>query len=221
VVLADADVVAAAEACVTSRLINTGQSCIAAKRLVVVESVLGEFEDAVVERMARVKQGNPMDEDSDIGPLARMDLRDGLHDQVRRSVEDGARCLMGGEVPGGPGAYYPPTVLTDVQPGNPAYVEELFGPVAAILPVADDESAIAVANDTSFGLGAAVFTSDVARGIKIATEQLEAGCCFVNAFTESDPRMPFGGIKDSGLGRELSSFGIREFVNVKTVVAKT
>jgi len=221
VVLADADVAAAAEACVMSRLINTGQSCIAAKRLVVVESVLEEFETAVVERMVRVKQGNPMNEDSDIGPLARMDLRDGLHDQVMRSVEAGARCLMGGEVPGGPGAFYPPTVLTDVHAGNPAYVEELFGPVAAILPVADDESAIAVANDTSFGLGAAVFTSDVARGIKIATEQLEAGCCFVNAFTESDPRLPFGGIKDSGLGRELSSFGIREFVNVKTVVAKT
>ncbi len=220
VVLADADVAAAAEVCVTSRLINCGQSCIAAKRLVVVESVREEFESAVVERMTRTRWGDPMDESSDIGPMARIDLRDGLHDQVVRSVEAGARCLVGGTNPGGAGAFYPPTVLTDVRPGIPAYEEELFGPVAAILPVADDESAIEVANDTSFGLGAAVFTSDIARGTRIATNQLEAGCCFVNGFVRSDPRMPFGGIKDSGSGRELSRFGIREFINVKTVVVQ-
>jgi len=159
-----------------------------------------------------------MDESSDIGPMARIDLRDGLHDQVVRSVEAGASCLVGGTNPGGAGAFYPPTVLSDVRPGIPAYEEELFGPVAAILPVADDESAIEVANDTSFGLGAAVFTSDIARGTRIATNQLEAGCCFVNGFVRSDPRMPFGGIKDSGSGRELSRFGIREFVNVKSIV---
>jgi len=220
VILADADVAAAAEVCVTSRLINSGQSCIAAKRLVVVESIRQEFEAAVVERMTRTTWGDPMDESSDIGPLARIDLRDGLHDQVIRSEEAGARCLLGGVNPGGPGAFYPPTVLTDVRSGNPAYDEELFGPVAAILPVADDAAAIAVANDTSFGLGAAVFTSDLARGTRIATEQLEAGCCFVNGFVRSDPRLPFGGIKDSGLGRELSRFGIREFVNVKTIVVE-
>lgn len=220
VVLADANVAAAAEVCVTSRLINSGQSCIAAKRLVIVESIRQEFEAAVVERMTRTTWGDPMDESSDIGPLARVDLRDGLHDQVIRSVDAGARCLLGGVHPGGPGAFYPPTVLTDVRSGNPAYNEELFGPVAAILPVADDAAAIAVANDTSFGLGAAVFTSDVARGTRIATEQLEAGCCFVNGFVRSDPRLPFGGIKDSGLGRELSRFGIREFVNVKTIVVE-
>ncbi len=218
VVLADADVAAAAEVCVTSRLINCGQSCIAAKRLVVVESVREEFESAVVERMTRTRWGDPMDESSDIGPMARIDLRDRLHDQVVRSVEAGASCLVGGTNPGGAGAFYPPTVLSDVRPGIPAYEEELFGPVAAILPVADDESAIEVANDTSFGLGAAVFTSDIARGTRIATNQLEAGCCFVNGFVRSDPRMPFGGIKDSGSGRELSRFGIREFVNVKSIV---
>ncbi len=218
VVLADAEVAAAAEVCVTSRLINCGQSCIAAKRFVVVESVREEFESAVVERMTRTRWGDPMDESSDIGPMARIDLRDGLHDQVVRSMEAGARCLVGGTYPGGAGAFYPPTVLTDVRPGIPAYEEELFGPVAAILPVADDESAIEVANDTSFGLGAAVFTSDIARGTRIATNQLEAGCCFVNGLVRSDPRMPFGGIKDSGSGRELSRFGIREFVNVKSIV---
>ncbi len=218
VVLGDADVAAAAEVCVTSRLINTGQSCIAAKRFIVVDNVREEFEAEVVRRMAAITWGDPSEPGSDIGPLARTDLRDSLHDQVARSVAAGARCLLGGTNPGGPGAFYPPTVLTDVQPGNPAYEEELFGPVAAILPVADDEAAIETANDSSFGLGAAVFTSDPVRGERIATDRLEAGCCFVNDFVRSDPRLPFGGIKDSGFGRELSQFGIREFVNVKTVV---
>jgi len=218
VVLEDADVAAAADVCVTSRLINSGQSCIAAKRFIVVESVRDEFEAAVVRRMAAVTWGDPTEPGIDIGPLARTDLRDSLHDQVARSVGAGARCLLGGTNPGGPGAFYPPTVLTDVRPGNPAYDEELFGPVAAILPVADDEVAVATANDSSFGLGAAVFTADSARGERIATDRLEAGCCFVNDFVRSDPRLPFGGIKDSGFGRELSRFGIREFVNVKTVV---
>ncbi len=218
VVLADADVAAAAEVCVTSRMINSGQSCIAAKRLVVVESARSEFETAILERMASLKWGDPTEAGTDIGPLAREDLRDGLHDQVVRSIAAGAQCLLGGTKPDGPGSFYPPTVLTDVRPGNPACEEELFGPVAAILPVADDEAAIAVANDTSFGLGAAVFTSDLGRGERIATEELQAGCCFVNGFVRSDPRLPFGGIKDSGIGRELSGYGIREFVNVKSVV---
>ncbi|MFQ5529105.1 MAG: NAD-dependent succinate-semialdehyde dehydrogenase [Gemmatimonadota bacterium] len=218
VVLGDADAAAAADICVTSRLINSGQSCIAAKRFIVVDGAREEFEAAVVGRMAKINWGDPTEEGVDIGPLARIDLRDGLHDQVVRSVAAGARCLLGGTNPGGPGAFYPPTVLTDVRPGNPAYDEELFGPVAAILPVADDEAAIAAANDNSFGLGAAVFTADVACGERIATERLDAGCCFVNDFVRSDPRLPFGGIKDSGFGRELSQYGIREFVNVKTVV---
>ena len=149
--------------------------------------------------------------------MARADLRGELHDQVERSLQAGARCLLGGDVPEGPGAFYPPTVLTDVTAGMDAYEEELFGPVAAVLPVVDEEEAIRVANDTAFGLGAAVFTRNVARGEEIARKRLQAGSCFVNAFVKSDPRLPFGGIKGSGYGRELGSFGIREFVNIKTV----
>jgi succinate-semialdehyde dehydrogenase/glutarate-semialdehyde dehydrogenase len=217
VVLEDADLARAVETCVASRLINSGQSCIAAKRFIVPDAVRGEFEKRFVEAMAARRMGDPLEEGADLGPLARIDLREEVHRQVRESVERGARCLLGGRVPEGPGAFYPPTVLTDVRKGMPAYDEELFGPVAAILPVHDEEAAIAVANDTPFGLGAAVFTRDVARGERIASRRLRAGSCFVNAFVRSDPRLPFGGIKDSGYGRELGEYGIREFVNVKTV----
>jgi succinate-semialdehyde dehydrogenase / glutarate-semialdehyde dehydrogenase len=219
VILADADLEHAVETCVTSRLLNSGQSCIAAKRFIVVDEVREAFEAAFVERMRGVTWGAPLDGEFDIGPLARDDLRDDLHDQVERSVAAGARLALGGERPDGPGAFYPPTVLADVGAGNPARVEELFGPVAAIIPVPDEDAALAVANETSFGLGAAVFTRDAERGVRIAEERLEAGACFVNAYVRSDPRLPFGGVKDSGIGRELSRFGIREFVNVKTVYA--
>jgi len=219
VVLADADLESAVETCVTSRLINSGQSCIAAKRFVVVEEVAEPFERAFVERMRAVTSGPPLEGEYDIGPLARADLRDDLHDQVERSVAAGARLRLGGEPPEGPGAFYPPTVLVDVDEENPARREELFGPVATIIRVAGEEEAFAVANETSFGLGASVFTADTERGIRLATERLEAGACFVNAYVRSDPRLPFGGVKDSGVGRELSRFGIREFVNVKTVWA--
>ena len=217
VILEDADLGPAAEACVTSRLINAGQSCIAAKRFIVPEKIRGEFEKLFVERMKARKMGNPLHDDSDVGPQARSDLRDELHGQVVESIEKGARCLLGGEVPDMPGAFYPPTVLTDVAKGMPAYDDELFGPVAAIIPVRDEEEAIRVANDSVFGLGAAVFTGDAARGEEIAARQLEAGCCFVNAFVRSDPRLPFGGVKESGYGRELGQYGIKEFVNIKTV----
>jgi succinate-semialdehyde dehydrogenase/glutarate-semialdehyde dehydrogenase len=216
-VLEDADLEAAVATCVQSRLINGGQSCIAAKRFIVPRRILTRFEERMVEQMAGKKVGDPRVEGNDLGPLARRDLRDELHRQVTGSLERGARLLLGGRVPEGPGAYYPPTVLTDVGPGMPAYGEELFGPVAAILPVADEEEAIRVANDSVFGLGAAVFTTDRERGEEIATRRLEAGSCFVNALVKSDPRLPFGGIKESGYGRELSAFGIREFVNIKTV----
>ncbi len=216
-ILADADLDAAAAACATARLINSGQSCIAAKRFVVVEAVREAFEARFVAAMAATKMGDPLEEDTVVGPQARTDLRDELHDQVVRSVAAGARCLLGGEIPPGHGAYYPPTVLTDVGPGMAAYEEELFGPVASVIPVRDEAEAIRVANDTVFGLGAAVFTRDVERGTRIAREELEAGACFVNAFVRSDPRLPFGGVKESGYGRELSSFGILEFVNIKTV----
>jgi succinate-semialdehyde dehydrogenase/glutarate-semialdehyde dehydrogenase len=217
VILEDADLDLAVNACVTGRMLNTGQSCIAAKRFIVVDVVRGEFEVRLVELMKRQKVGDPMQDDTEVGPMARIDLRDELHDQVQRCLEAGARCLLGGEVPDGPGAYYPPTVLTDVTAGMAAYEEELFGPVAAVLPVADEAAAIRVANDTAFGLGAAVFTQDDAKGEAIAAKRLHAGSCFVNAFVKSDPRLPFGGIKASGYGRELGSFGIREFVNIKTV----
>ena len=217
VILEDADLGPAADACVTSRLINAGQSCIAAKRFIVPEKIRGEFEKLFVEKMKARRMGNPLDGDSDVGPQARSDLRDELHGQVVESIEKGARCLLGGEVPDMPGAFYPPTVLTDVAKGMPAYDDELFGPVAAIIPVRDEEEALRVANDSVFGLGAAVFTGDAARGEEIAARRLEAGCCFVNTFVRSDPRLPFGGVKESGYGRELGEYGIKEFVNIKTV----
>ena len=217
VILEDADLEAAVEDCVASRLINAGQSCIAAKRFVVVEGVRDLFEERFVESMKSRKMGDPLEDGVTVGPQARYDLRDELHQQVEASVRGGARCLLGGEIPEGAGAYYPPTVLTDVSKGQPAYDDELFGPVAAIIPVADEAEAIRVANDSIFGLGAAVFTGDVDRGERIAAEEIEAGSCFVNCFVRSDPRLPFGGIKESGYGRELSHHGIREFVNVKTV----
>jgi succinate-semialdehyde dehydrogenase/glutarate-semialdehyde dehydrogenase len=216
-ILEDADLELAAETCAASRLVNGGQSCIAAKRFIAVEPVREEFEARLVERMDARRMGDPMAEGTDIGPQARRDLRDDLHAQVEASVAGGARRLLGGELPPGPGAFYPATVLSDVRPGTPAHDDELFGPVAAVIPVRDEAEAIRVANASRFGLGAAVFTRDAQRGERIAAEQLEAGACFVNASVRSDPRLPFGGIKQSGYGRELSSFGIREFVNIKSV----
>jgi succinate-semialdehyde dehydrogenase/glutarate-semialdehyde dehydrogenase len=217
VLLEDADLEIAVAACVSGRLLNTGQSCIAAKRFIVPESLQAEFERRCRIEMESKVVGDPMDEATDVGPLARLEFREELHRQVRESLDAGARLLLGGKLPEGPGAFYPPTLLTDVREGMPAYAEELFGPVAAILPVSDEEEALRVANDTAFGLGAAVFTRDTARGEALARHRLEAGSCFVNAFVRSDPRLPFGGIKESGYGRELSQYGIREFVNIKTV----
>ena len=217
VVLEDADLPRTVEACVTGRLINGGQSCIAAKRMIVHEAVADEFTEAVVARMAAVRVGDPMAEHTDVGPLARRDLRDHLAAQVARSIEAGAKCLLGGKVPDVPGWYYPATVLTEVAPGMPAYDEELFGPVACIIRAESEADALRIANDTAFGLGAAVFTRDLERGERIARTGFEAGSCFVNDFVKSDPRLPFGGVKASGFGRELADFGIREFVNVKTV----
>ena len=216
-VLHDADLELAAAVSAKGRLVNSGQSCIAAKRFIVVDAVRQEFERRFVERMAAAKVGDPLREVTEVGPLARHDLREALHRQVEASVAQGARCLLGGTIPEGPGAYYPPTVLTDVRPGMPAYDDELFGPVAAIIPVADEAAAIAAANDSVFGLGACVLTRDVARGERIAAELIESGSVFVNAMVRSDPRLPFGGIKESGYGRELSGYGIREFVNIKTI----
>jgi succinate-semialdehyde dehydrogenase/glutarate-semialdehyde dehydrogenase len=217
VILEDADLELAAETCARSRLINSGQSCIAAKRFIVVSSVRDRFLERFVAHMAAARVGDPMLDETEVGPQAREDLRDDLHEQVQRSIAAGAECVLGGEVPKRPGAWYPPTVLTNVRPGMPAHDEELFGPVAAVIDARDEKDAIRIANTSAFGLGAAVFTRDRERGERLAAEELEAGCCFVNALVKSDPRLPFGGVKESGYGRELSPLGIREFVNIKTV----
>jgi succinate-semialdehyde dehydrogenase / glutarate-semialdehyde dehydrogenase len=217
IILADADIEASVRTCVASRLINSGQSCIAAKRFIVVESIQKQVEAQFVAEMRAARMGDPLDAETTVGPLARHDLRDDLHQQVQASIAKGAHCVLGGTIPEGPGAFYPPTVLTHVSKGMPAYDEELFGPVAAIIAVPDEAGAIHVANDSIFGLGAAVFTQDKAKGERLAAQELEAGCCFVNTFVRSDPRLPFGGVKASGYGRELSHYGIKEFVNIKTV----
>ncbi|MHB8580166.1 MAG: NAD-dependent succinate-semialdehyde dehydrogenase [Ignavibacteriaceae bacterium] len=219
-ILEDADLEQASGTCVVSRLINGGQSCIAAKRFIVVEEVYEEFERLFLQKMAKKKMGDPLDTTNDLGPQARSDLRDELHEQVQRSIRLGAKLLLGGYIPDMKGAYYPPTVLADVRPGMPAYDEELFGPVAALIRVNNEEEGIRTANDSNFGLGAAVFTSDIKRGEKIAKERINSGSCFVNEFVKSDPRLPFGGINESGYGRELSAIGIKEFVNIKTVYIK-
>jgi succinate-semialdehyde dehydrogenase/glutarate-semialdehyde dehydrogenase len=217
VILEDADLDVAVAQCTTGRLINSGQSCIAAKRFIVVAPVMDDFRARVLANMGAAVMGDPRDPASDVGPLAREDLRDTLHDQVERSVRAGALCLLGGQIPQRPGWFYPPTVLSDVRPGMAAFDEELFGPVATLIEARDEEDAIQLANRTRYGLSAAVFTRDLGRGERIARERIQAGACFVNAFGRSDPRLPFGGIKESGYGRELSGFGIREFVNIKTV----
>ena len=217
VILKDADLDQAVEACVIGRLLNTGQSCIAAKRFIVVAEVLADFQERLIDEMRVKKWGDPFEEDVDLGPMVNETARDEIHNQVLMSVEKGAAILLGGKVPDNPGAYYPATVLGNVRPGMPAFDEELFGPVAAVIAAENEAEAIKLANQTPFGLGAAVFTSDIKKGEKIASEQLEAGSCFVNDFVRSDPRLPFGGIKASGYGRELSSNGILEFVNSKTV----
>ncbi len=216
VLLDDADLQASIAICVSSRLINSGQSCVAAKRFICTTRRAGAVEELFASLMRQKTMGDPLTA-VDVGPQARVDLRDELDRQVGASIQQGARVLLGGAVPEGRGAFYPPTVLTDVRKGMPAYHEELFGPAAAIIAVASEDEALRVANDTPFGLGAAVFTRDVDRGTELAADHLDAGNCFVNAFVRSDARLPFGGIKQSGYGRELSAYGIKEFVNVKTV----
>ena len=217
-VLDDVDVAFAAAQSAKGRLVNGGQSCIAAKRFIVLEKVRAGFEKRLVEEMAKARTGDPLDEATTLGPMARHDLRDSLHAQVCKSIEMGARCLLGGTVPAGNGAFYPPTVLTDVRKGMPAYDEEMFGPAAAIISAANEKEAIRLANDSEFGLGGGVFTRDLKRGDALASDAIDAGLVFVNIPVESNPMLPFGGIKESGYGRELSSFGIHEFVNIKTVV---
>ena len=219
IVLADADVPYVAQQAAKARTINSGQSCIAAKRFIVEQSIAKPFTEHLVARMQQLNVGDPSDPATEVGPLARADLRDTLHDLVERSVKSGAQRLQGGRPLAGQGFFYAPTVLSDVQPGNPAFDEETFGPVAAVTTVQDAEQAIELANQSSFGLGASIWTADTLRGERLAAN-VECGCVFVNEIVKSDPRLPFGGIKHSGYGRELSDFGIREFTNVKTLWIK-
>jgi succinate-semialdehyde dehydrogenase/glutarate-semialdehyde dehydrogenase len=221
-ILEDADLDLAADVCTQSRLINNGQSCIAAKRFIVVESVQREFLERFSANMAAKHTGNPLDKDVDLGPMAKIELRDELHKQVQENIKAGAKCILGGTVPKNEGlhAFYTPTILTGIKKGMPAYDDETFGPVASVFTAKDTMEAIRIANDTSFGLGSAVFTQNIAEGERIAKYELQAGSSFVNASVKSDPRLPFGGIKQSGFGRELGLFGIHEFVNIKTVYLK-
>ncbi len=228
IVLSDADIEKAAQVAVQARTINSGQSCIAAKRFIVVKDVAEEFTNRFVQAMSALVVGDPMDEKTQIGPLARKDLVDELDRQVQSSVAKGAKVLCGGKrrpglrMSGGQasvGYFYEPTVLSDVKPGMPAYDEELFGPVASVIVAQDEDDAVRIANDSIYGLGAAIWTRDTAKAEKLA-RQLECGAVFINDFVKSDPRLPFGGVKQSGYGRELGVFGMREFTNIKTVVVK-
>jgi succinate-semialdehyde dehydrogenase/glutarate-semialdehyde dehydrogenase len=219
VVLDDADLDAAARVAADARLVNAGQSCIAAKRFVVVASVADAFVERFVAAMRARVVGNPLERTTQMGPLARHAFRDEVHRQTTASIAQGARALLGGAVPDGPGAFYPSTVLVGVAPGMPAFDEEVFGPVAAVVRARDEADAIRLANASRFGLGASVWTRDDARAAGVAAA-LEAGAICINGQVRSDPRLPFGGVKDSGYGRELSEYGIREFVNVKAVVVR-
>jgi succinate-semialdehyde dehydrogenase/glutarate-semialdehyde dehydrogenase len=216
-VLEDADIAAAAGLAATARMVNGGQSCIAGKRFVVVRQVLDRFEQALVAAMREYRMGDPRDEATRLGPMQSVEARDEIHRQVTDSVAKGARLLLGGEVPDRPGAWYPATVLAGVRPGQPAHDEEVFGPVAAVIAAEDEADAIRIANASEFGLGSGVLTADLDRGRRIAARELDAGLSFVNENVRSDPRMPFGGVKHSGYGRECGVFGIREFVNIKSV----
>jgi succinate-semialdehyde dehydrogenase/glutarate-semialdehyde dehydrogenase len=217
IVLRDANLELAVAQCLQGRYINSGQSCIATKRILVESPLYEAFVERFVEGSRQQVMGDPMDEATTIGPLARADLRENLHRQVRQSIEAGARVLLGGDIPEGRGYFYPPTVMVDITPDMPVWNEETFGPVTPIVPVSSRYEAVQRANESRYGLGASVFTENIRLGEEIARDRLEAGNCFVNHFVFSDPRLPFGGIKESGFGRELGLFGIHEFVNIKTV----
>ena len=216
IVLEDADLSACVSMSVRARMINAGQSCIAAKRFIVLKSVVRAFEEQHVAIMKSLKMGDPLSNDTQVGALARMDLLNEIDSQVKKSVRMGAKLLCGGEKVVGPGAFYPPTVLTDVRKGMPVYDEETFGPVSAIIPANDVEEAVAIANDSRFGLGGSVWSRDIKKAEAVA-RRIESGAVFINGMTKSDPRLPFGGVKKSGYGRELSHYGIKEFVNIKAI----
>lgn len=217
IILEDADISHAVKTCVASRIVNSGQSCIAAKRFIVVQKVYDEFLNKFIEEMGRLSIGSPTADRTDIGPLASIGHRENLHDQVQESIALGAKVLLGGHRPNNAGAYYAPTILVDVAPGMPAFDEELFGPVAAIIKAEDEVDAIMLANQSSYGLGAAIFSRDIDYAETVGRELIDVGAVFINEAVRSDVRLPFGGVKQSGYGRELSKLGIREFCNIKTV----
>ena len=220
IVLEDADPVTAAKAIVASRMNNSGQSCIAAKRIITVRSVRSALENAILAELKPYTSSDPVEASHSIAPLARLDLRTTLHQQVQTSVDKGAHLITGGKMPEGLGFYYPVTVLSNVQKGMPAWEEELFGPVFSLIDAEDMQEAIHVANNTRYGLGAAIFTRDIDKALQLAEQDIQAGTVFINDFVRSDPALPFGGIKNSGFGRELAKEGIREFVNIKTIAVK-
>ncbi|MXO65025.1 NAD-dependent succinate-semialdehyde dehydrogenase [Altericroceibacterium endophyticum] len=219
-VLDDADLDLAVESCVQGRLYNNGQTCVNAKRFVVTEKNYDEFVERFVKRMDAVELGDPTDENTKLGPMAREDLRDKLASQVEESVEKGAKIRCGGKVPERTGWYYPATVLTDVAPGQPAYDDELFGPVASVIKAKDDEDAMRIANDSRYGLGGGIFSKDEKRARKLASTYFDTGMVTINGYNIAKPNMPFGGVKNSGYGREHGGFGMKEFVNIKSIFIK-
>nr|WP_300380044.1 NAD-dependent succinate-semialdehyde dehydrogenase [Henriciella sp.] len=217
IVLDDADIDKAVSQCVMGRVYNNGETCVAAKRFIVVDAIYDKFRDAFVDAMKAIKHGDPTGDDADIGPMAREDLRDDLHEQVEQSVKKGAKVLCGGEKPDQKGWWYPATVLDEVKPGQPAYDDELFGPVASLIRAKDADDAMRIANDSRFGLGGGLFSEDTAKAIELADKYFDTGMVFINGFGLAQPNMPFGGVKDSGYGREHGGFGMKEFVNIKAI----
>ena len=218
IVLEDADIEMAVETCVQGRIYNNGETCVAAKRFIVVDKVYDQFKEAFVKQMSNIKAGDPTKEDSDIGPMARKDLREELHEQVEKSVQQGAKILCGGKMPDGDGYFYPATVLDELKPGMPAYDDELFGPVASLIRAKDGKDAMEIANSSRFGLGGGIFSKDEEKAKELAKYHFDTGMVFINSFGLAKPNMPFGGVKDSGYGREHGSFGLHEFVNIKAVM---
>lgn len=220
-VLDDADLELAIKACLQGRMINNGQTCVSAKRFVVVDALYDEFKAGIVEQFNALKLGDPMDEDTDLGPMAREDLRDKIHDQVQESVKAGAKVVVGGEIPKQTGFYYPATLLENLSSGMPAYDDELFGPVASLIKAKDNEDAMRIANDSRYGLGGGIFSKDEKKAIELAKKHFDTGMVNINGYGLAQPNLPFGGVKDSGYGREHGGFGIREFVNIKTIMVNS
>ncbi|OLF39216.1 NAD-dependent succinate-semialdehyde dehydrogenase [Psychrobacter sp. Cmf 22.2] len=217
IVLEDADLELAVQTCTQARLINNGETCVAAKRFIVVDSLYDEFRDRIVKEFASKKAGDPMDDSSDLGPLARKDLQEKLHEQVEESVNKGATISVGGTLPEGKGSFYPATILENVKKGQPAYDDELFGPVASLIRAKDQDDALRIANDSRYGLGGAIFSKDEDKAIRLANEEFDTGMVYINGYGLANPALPFGGVKNSGHGREHGGFGIKEFVNIKGV----